>query len=60
MDKALAELKQLIVKLAMIHEKIEQGVYNNNHELLQTDYSDYVEVDIEFQTAMDEHIDTLS
>lgn len=59
MDKAKKHLKELIAKLALMHEKIEQKVYDDNPELLQSDYGEAVEVDIEFQSAMDDHIDTL-
>lgn len=59
MKEAQKHLKELIAKLAMMHEKIEQGVYEGNPGLLQSDYGDAIESDIEFQAAMDEHIDTL-
>lgn len=59
MDKALKNLKELLAKLALMQEKIEQKVYDGNPGLLQSDYGDYVEADIEFQTSMDDHIDTL-
>jgi hypothetical protein len=57
-DELLAKLKPLIATLAMIHEKLEQGVYDTNKELLHDDLNTYEDQDMEFGEAAVEYATT--